>query len=86
MKKLILIALLLLSFAACGNDSKPESKYMTTEKEKKEIIAKILKGDQKAKDKWYVIERNLQELMDNGNVEAEKELAKWDDLLYEAGL
>ena len=59
---------------------------MTTEKEKKEIIAKILKGDQKAKDKWYVIERNLQELMDNGNVEAEKELAKWDDLLYKAGL
>ncbi len=54
--------------------------------EKKEIIAKILEGDQKAKDKWYVIERNLQELMDNGNVEAERELAKWDDLLYEAGL
>ena len=61
-------------------------KEITTEKEKKEIIAKILEGDQKAKDKWYVIERNLQELMDNGNVEAEKELAKWDDLLYEAGL
>ena len=86
MKKLILTALLLLSFAACENDSKPESKYMTTEKEKKEIIAKILEGNQKAKDKWYVIERNLQELMDNGNIEAEKELAKWDDLLYEAGL
>ena len=51
MKKLILTALLVLSFAACGNDSKPESKYMTTEKEKKEIIAKILEGDQKAKDK-----------------------------------
>lgn len=82
MKKLILTTLLLLSFAACGN-SKPESKYMTSEKE---IIEKILEGDQKAKDRWYVIERNLQELMDNGNIEAEKELAKWDELLYQAGL
>ena len=49
MKKLILTALLLLSFAACGNDSKPESKYMTTEKEKKKLLLKSLKGIKKQK-------------------------------------
>ena len=83
MKKLILgliIALSLNVFAA------EVDKYITTEAFKKDIVERILNGDEKAEKIWEELEDKLQTLLEAGDVKAEEELEKWDDLLAAAGL
>lgn len=83
MKKLLIVLTLLLSVNIFADEV---DKYITTENYKKLLIERMLKGDSEAEKIWEQLEDKLQTLLEEGNIKAEKELEKWDNLLAEAGL
>ena len=74
MKKLLVLSLMLGLLTACGE------KINTTSKSyKKELLTKAYKkGDIKAQKEYLAIQKELQELANNGSEKAEKELEKWE--------
>lgn len=83
MKKLLIVLTLLLSVNIFADEV---DKYITTESYKKLLIERMLKGDSEAEKIWEQLEDKLQTLLEEGNIKAEEELEKWDNLLAEAGL
>lgn len=83
MKKLILCLIMLFSLNIFADEV---DKYLTTDSYKKQIVERIAEGDEKAEKIWRDLEDKLQILLEEGNVKAEEELAKWDNLFEEAGL
>lgn len=83
MKKLILSLMLLFSLNIFADEA---DKYITTDIYKKQIVERIAEGDKKAEKIWRELEDKLQTLLEEGNIKAEEELAKWDELFEEAGL
>ena len=75
MKKLIVLSILAGLLTACGGE-----KVNTTSKSyKKELLTKAYKKhDIEAQKKVLAIQKELQELANNGNEKAEKELEKWE--------
>lgn len=75
MKKLIILSMLAGLLTACGGE-----KIDTTSKSyKKELLTKAYKKhDIKAQKEYLAIQKELQELADNGSEKAEKELEKWE--------
>ena len=75
MKKLIVLSILVGLLTACGGE-----KVNTTSKSyKKELLTKAYKKhDIKAQKEYLSIQKELQELADNGSEKAEKELEKWE--------
>lgn len=75
MKKLIVLSILAGLLTACGGE-----KVNTTSKSyKKELLTKAYKKhDIKAQKEYLSIQKELQELADNGSEKAEKELEKWE--------
>ncbi len=74
MKKLLVLSLMIGLLTACGE------KINTTSKSyKKELLTKAYKKhDIEAQKKVLAIQKELQELANNGNEKAEKELEKWE--------
>ena len=74
MKKLLVLSLMIGLLTACGD------KINTTSKSyKKELLTKAYKKhDIKAQKEYLSIQKELQELADNGSEKAEKELEKWE--------
>ena len=77
MKKLIVLSILAGLLTACGGE-----KVNTTSKSyKKELLTKAYKKhDIKAQKEYLSIQKELQELADNGSEKAEKELEKWEKI------
>ena len=75
MKKLIVLSILVGLLTACGGE-----KVNTTSKSyKKELLTKAYKKhDIEAQKEYLAIQKELQELADNGSEKAEKELEKWE--------
>lgn len=75
MKKLIVLSILAGLLTACGGE-----KVNTTSKSyKKELLTQAYKKhDIKAQKEYLAIQKELQELADNGSEKAEKELEKWE--------
>lgn len=75
MKKLLVLLAMIGLLTACGGE-----KINTTSKSyKKELLTKAYKKhDIEAQKKYLAIEKELQELANNGNKKAEKELEKWE--------
>lgn len=75
MKKLIILSILAGVLTACGGE-----KVNTTSKSyKKELLTKAYKKhDIEAQKEYLAIQKELQELADNGSEKAEKELEKWE--------
>ena len=79
MKKILLLGILILGLASCG-----EKKVDITPKEKKiEIVQGYLKGNSSFEKEYYKIKSELQKLADEGNESAEKELDRWEKILEE---
>lgn len=83
MKKLILSLMILFSLNIFAEEV---DKYITSDIYKKQIVERIANGDEKAEKIWRELEDKLQTLLEEGNIKAEEELAKWDNLFEEAGL
>lgn len=83
MKKLILIFMILFSLNIFADEV---DKYLTTDSYKEKIVKRIANGDKKAEEIWLALEDKLQTLLEEGNIKAEKELEKWDELFEKAGL
>lgn len=77
MKKLIVLSILAGLLTACGGE-----KVNTTSKSyKKELLTQAYKKhDIKAQKEYLAIQKELQELADNGSEKAEKELEKWEKI------
>ena len=77
MKKIIIMSILAGLLTACGGE-----KIDTTSKSyKKELLTKAYKKhDIKAQKEYLAIQKELQELADNGSEKAEKELEKWEKI------
>ncbi len=77
MKKLIVLSILVGLLTACGGE-----KVNTTSKSyKKELLTKAYKKhDIEAQKEYLAIQKELQELADNGSEKAEKELEKWESV------
>jgi H2-forming N5,N10-methylenetetrahydromethanopterin dehydrogenase-like enzyme len=75
MKKLIVLSILVGLLTACGGE-----KVNTTSKSyKKELLTKAYKKhDIEAQKEYLAIQKELQELADNGSEKAEKELENWE--------
>lgn len=75
MKKLLVLLAMIGLLTACGGE-----KINTTSKSyKKELLTKAYKKhDIEAQKKYLAIEKELQELANNGSEKAEKELEKWE--------
>ena len=79
MEKLLILSILVLGLASCG-----EKKVDITPKEEKiKIVQGHLKRDYELRKKYYSIQEELQKMVDEGNESAEKELDKWKEILEE---
>lgn len=77
MKKLIILSILAGLLTACGGE-----KINTTSKSyKRELLTKAYKKhDIEAQKEYLAIQKELQELANNGSEKAEKELEKWESV------
>lgn len=76
MKKLLVLSLMIGLLTACGE------KINTTSKSyKRELLTKAYKKhDIEAQKEYLAIQKELQELANNGSEKAEKELEKWESV------
>lgn len=76
MKKLLILSLMVGLLTACGE------KINTTSKSyKRELLTKAYKKhDIEAQKEYLAIQKELQELANNGSEKAEKELEKWESV------
>lgn len=76
MKKLLVLSLMISLLTACGE------KINTTSKSyKRELLTKAYKKhDIEAQKEYLAIQKELQELANNGSEKAEKELEKWESV------
>lgn len=73
MKKLFTGIIILLSLTGCFK----EKVKLTTVEYKKEIVGKVYKQDEKALKEYKEIMSKLNEQLEKGDGEAEKEISKW---------